>query len=181
MKTITLFTAAFTAIIISSCSGSNPKTEIKEQIRTNIVAYLEANTTPEDMITIDSVVVLDVDTLTAKGSAEMKLNYLMNEYIRQSDIVQNQEIKLSSSKSLDFDEDMIDVYESELEEESNKLSMIQSAIDHLKEKQNSLDNKKFKYYLVKSKVYITEKSAAKNLDITTCANEAYKVVESKDL
>lgn len=181
MRNTTLFTFGILASLLHSCSNSDTKTDIKNKIKENLIQYVNANTTPEDQIILDSIVILKIDTLTEKEANVIRLNYLTNELSRQNEITQDQLDIFRSALSLHFDQDLIDSYERDLDQEIEELARIENEIKSLEKRQKSADDKKFKYYKVESKLYVTEKSAAKTIDFVTCANSGCKVVENKDL
>ncbi len=176
---ITLFAMALA--ILTSCSSKETKQDKMRIAKENVESYLKQKLKIGDGIIIDSLHVIDIDTLNEKQSLILKGNWLYSEYERQVEIATNEDDLLKSYKGLNMDDYIIEDQQRKLSKAIDDFSETKAKYDDVSKKIEKAKSKQYRYHFIKGTLYFRENGAAKTMDVAIPANEALQAVETKDI
>lgn len=196
MKTlIKILTITVVIAVLSSCSNNNndkteTKEDYKEHIRNSVTTFITKNIEQlqkdeEETVSMDTIEIIQIDTLTDKSILISKQNLLLQEIERNRKIRELEIEKFNLNKELG-------VYENEtlkelarkdieemLEESRKEKAKLDSLTNLLK---NNPDSLTFRYYLVTAKITGTEEDLTqRTVEVPVIVTRDYKIKRFEDL
>lgn len=183
MKKLNFALLTLLAITIVACSNTaDPRQELYSKAKTNIEAYLNLKFLEEkNVTTLDSISIIQIDTLTELQCLEYKKNALTYEVSKVTELYELEKSILDNYKAMNFEQDIIEHQTKKVNNQLNKYNEIEANVESIIQSEKTADTINFKNYLIDVKIYYNESLSAKTAEIPIILNQGYKVVEWADL